>query len=96
MYETYADQGLTVISVIEEDAGGNIPDADDAAEWRDQFGLTFVVMADTDESWSEAYMRKKGEHGNYLLDGDGRITWRQYGHADRTEVESEITALLAE
>ncbi len=96
MYESYADQGLTVISVIEEDVAGNIPDAADATEWRDAFGLTYVVMADADESWSEAYMRKKDEHGNYLLDRDGRITWRQYGHADPTDVEAEISALLAE
>lgn len=96
MYDTYGDQGLTVISVIEQNAAGAAPDAGDAAEWRDAFGLTIVVMADTDEAWADAYMRQKGEHGNYLLDQDGRIAWRQYGHAEPTDVEAEITALLAE
>lgn len=39
-------------------------------------------------------MRQQGEHGNFLLDRDGRITWRQYGHAEPTDAEAAVTALL--
>jgi hypothetical protein len=54
------------------------------------------VGADSDGTWAEEFMRERDEHGNYLLDREGVIVWRQYGHADPSEVEAEVKALLAE
>ena len=48
MYETSADQGLVVISVVVQTESGDTPTTEDAAYWQDELGLTFMVLADVD------------------------------------------------
>jgi glycerophosphoryl diester phosphodiesterase len=63
-----------------------------AAEWADEFGLTWHVVADTTGSWMEKWGGADGtsQHSYTVLDEDGRVTWM------RNDGSSESGAVIAE
>lgn len=46
LYARYAEEGLMVITLLGEDAGGRTPDTADLQDWADSFGIDHPVLAD--------------------------------------------------
>ena len=46
MYNSYADRGLMIITLLGETDSGSLPAQENLAGWADQYGQTFPVVAD--------------------------------------------------
>ena len=55
-YESYADDGLMVITLLTENMGGSAPSTDDLLDWQDSHGLTHPVVADVDWEITGAFV----------------------------------------
>ena len=99
MQEWYVEQALEdqlIVSVLVQDSTGARTEVDDAARWRDRFGLTFPVLTDPDGDWSAVY----GIDGDYgqrsymVIDSGGVITWvqRDGERARRSDLKEQINA----
>ena len=95
LYQDYEDQGFVAISVVAQDGAGQIPDSEDAAEWADELGLTFPVLADADGTFFPIWDPELVLPVAYIIDQDGVISWAEAGGAGGLpEMESQIVALL--
>ncbi len=96
MYTTYAEQGFVVISVIVQDESGNAPTPDDAALWQDELGLTFVVLADADETFWPAWDPDGVLPTTAVADPGGRVLWYEAGGTtdEQAQIEAIVVAAL--
>lgn len=91
MYETYADQGFVVISVVVQDLSGDTPTPDDAALWQDELGLTFVVLADINGEFFPTWDPEGVLPVTAVVDPEGVVLWRKAGGSDAELGEIEAT-----
>jgi thiol-disulfide isomerase/thioredoxin len=93
-WETYQDQGLTVI-------GNHYPEFDYEADLNnleaaiERLGVTYPVAQDNDGVTWRAY-RQRYWPTLYLIDRSGDIRYRHIGEGRYVETEAAIQALLAE
>jgi len=77
--DQYRDTGLLYITVLVEDAQGNVPDQDDLDEWAAQYGLTDSLVI----GGSRAMLESGG--GSWALSG-----WPTFYYIDREMVLRDI------
>ncbi len=80
------------ISVTNEPLGNTVTRDDVAAWWADHGG-EWTVAADPELELTRA-LDASGVPYSFVLDEANRIRWRHRGHSDRTEMESQIRAVL--
>jgi hypothetical protein len=78
--------------VLVEDFNSQPPDAADAAEWVDAFGLPFDVVYDA-EQITAGYEPDEGLPASWLLDRDGRVVWIHRGKGALEELEAQLDDL---
>jgi peroxiredoxin len=54
-WQKYKDDGLVVIQLLTEDAGGSPADQDFANGWKDEYGITFPLCMDPDWALEEYF-----------------------------------------
>jgi len=84
-----------VLNVLTQDNTGLPAEPDDAARFRDRYGLTWPVLGDPDGTWMAEWGAHDGtsQHSYALVDGDGVITWR-VADGRATSVD-EVSAAVA-
>jgi len=93
-YETYQDDGFTVI-------GNHYPEFDyervlaNVVAAADELGITYPIAQDNDGVTWRAY-RQRYWPTMYLIDKQGNIRYRHIGEGRYAETEAAIEALLAE
>ena len=70
LYDEYKNDGLMVMTMINYDADGNLPDADDCADWANSYGTSHPILADT-EGFATAVMREGEGYPFYMLISGG-------------------------
>ena len=79
---------VTVLNVLVEDITGQPADIDDAQAWRDQYDLSFDVLADTDEEWAVSWGDPAGgnyvQHSYTVVNSDGTVAWHADGNSGST------------
>ncbi len=74
---------VTVLNVIVQGVTSEPGTVQDAMAWRDQFDLPFDVLADSDETWADAWgdpsTRTYTQHSYTVLDREGRVAWHDFG-----------------
>ncbi len=95
MYETYADQGFVVISVVVQDLSGDTPTTEDAALWQDELDLSFVVLADVDGEVFPVWDPEGVLPVTGVVDAEGVVRWRKAGGSDAELEEIEATVVGA-
>ncbi len=87
-YETYADQGLMVITLLGENAGGNTPSQTDLESWATSYGLEHPVLADANwqvsNRWPGAYIPTM-----HLL-GDGAVVIAGDTYVSESQLEQNL------
>lgn len=96
LYETYADEGFVVISVVVQDLSGDLPTPDDAALWQDELDLSFVVLADVDGTFFPVWDPEGVLPVTAIIDPEGVVRWRRAGgsEAELEEIEATVRAAL--
>ena len=84
MYVTEdAPADVVVLDVLVEDLDGRPASVEDAAAWRDAFGLSFDVLADSDRIWVRRWGDPDGgpydQHSYTVLNSDGTVAWHRAG-----------------
>lgn len=69
MYNTYKERGLEIVQCIYQDEGSEPADLDDLARWINEFGITYTVINDPDESTVDAY-KFRSIPFNVIIDRD--------------------------
>jgi len=91
--EEHGADGLSVVTVIFQDAGGDAPDAADLETWASTFGLTHAVLADEAETVWTAY-----DHGYQptvlVIDRTFTIRWIEIGNDAAGSVEAAVMEWL--
>lgn len=67
-----------MLTVLVDDAGGNLPDASDVAKLEDDLDLVILAWGDEHHDWLFEWGGKGGtsQHSYTVLDGDGIVVWR--------------------
>ena len=77
-WNAYKDEEFVVIQLLTEDTSGNEADLEFAAQWRDEYGVTFPLCIDPD--WSlEPYFLKNSLPFTLLVDRGLTIRARFHG-----------------
>lgn len=84
VYDTYAEDGFTILALATR---GDT--AEDVAEFRDRFDLTFPLIVDEGDVISDDY-GIISRPSTFILDQDGVIVFRNFGPV----VESQIVAVI--
>ena len=94
----YAADDVIVIDVLVQDAGGGAPTVEDAAMWKDVFGLSYPILADVDGAFFQTYGHDTDVFVFYVIDRDGAIVWTEAREGDDTLalILAEVDALLAD
>lgn len=86
---------MVILNVMVEDTGGQPAQVEHAAQWRDQFGLGFEVLADSDETWVNTWgddgSRNFNQHSYTVLNADLTVAWHELGQSSGT-LDALITA----
>lgn len=83
VYEAHRQAGLRVVGV-------NLAEApEDVLDWRDQLGLTFDLVLDTNGSIASRYLLR-GQPTTFVISPDGVITHIFYGATTASALESAI------
>lgn len=90
-YERYKDQGFIQITLLTEDVGSQPAELDAVIRWRDDFDLTFPVVADPGWAVSNGYEQDDGIPTYSLVGRDMTLRTLDGSHSD-----AEIEALLEE
>jgi thiol-disulfide isomerase/thioredoxin len=85
-WQSYKDQGMIYLTVIPQDAHGDIPDEADLQTWAEQFDVTAPILSDPETTWS----RDASPLGQYpvVLVTDKTLTVSR-----RVEVTGDISAV---
>lgn len=108
LYETYKDQGLTVLAIPSDDFKQELASAEDVKDFCDaQFDLTFPMTDITHVKGSQShpfYQWVKSETGfepkwnffKILLDGDGKVaqTYTSFTAPSSNKIKGDIEKLL--
>jgi peroxiredoxin len=83
MYDQFADDGLMVITLLTENAGGSTPSQEDLESWESSHGLNHPVVADVDWDVTGAFVGSEsiGIPTMHLL-SPGAIVELTDGHVD--------------
>ena len=84
-FASRSEDGLAILAVSAKDT------VDDVQAFRAEFGLTFTLAMDQDESISSGLYEIPGQPATFVLDRDGTIIARHYGLL----VESQLDEILA-
>ncbi len=77
-WNAYKDEDFVVIQLLTEDSSGNEADIEFAAQWRDEYGISFPLCIDPD--WSlEPYFLKNSLPFTMLVDRELIIRERFHG-----------------
>jgi peroxiredoxin len=79
--------GADVINVVVEGLRSDPATVQDAADWRSAYGLSFTVLADTEQRWVERWggeSARYNQHSYTVIGSDGRVSWRADGHEGTT------------
>ncbi len=83
------------MSVLGENANGNVPDVDDADLWASELGLTYPVLADTDGQFFPVWDPDGVLPMATIIDQDGIIVWMEAGGTSGLdEIEATVVELL--
>ena len=93
LHNTYVAQGLSVVTVIFDDANSDDPDAADLLAWENAFGGGHAILGDINESVWDVYDAGYQPSG-YVIDRDMTILYRDAGSAVRNAIENEVIAAL--
>jgi hypothetical protein len=88
---------VEIVDVVTQEESGNQPDAAAAQRWVDEFGLTWVTVADVDGDWLADWGNANDpdtftQHSYTIIGSDGRVAWRRDGNDGSTD-EDIIEAL---
>lgn len=78
LYNTLKDRGLVIVQCIFQDEDGNPADLSDLARWINEFGMTFTVFNDPDQSTVNLY-NFNAIPFNIVIDRDFIIRYREAG-----------------
>ncbi len=78
IFNTYKDQGLEVVQVINRDEDGNSADPGDLERWARQYNLAFTLLNDPDGSTVETYTRRSYPT-NLIIDRDFKVRYYYFG-----------------
>ncbi len=94
--ERQAD-GLVVIAVFDQDASGDTPEPDEAADFAGFFDLSFPILIDPEGEISERYDFGLQRPEAFVFDRKQLIRHRSSGNMPGTfsDIEAEATSLLA-
>lgn len=77
--------------MVVEDIEGRPAQVDDAAAWREAFGLSFDVLADTERQWVRRWGYREGgpydQHSYTVLNSDGTVAWHRSGFGREVLIE---------
>jgi len=77
-YNTFKERGLVILQCNFQDEDGNPADLGDLARWINEFGITFTVFNDPDQSTVDLY-NFNAVPFNIVIDRDFTIAYRQAG-----------------
>ena len=81
--------------MVVQDAGGQLPEPDDAALWAENLGLTFPVLADVDGEFYPVWDPRGVLPMAYIIDRDGVVVWAEAGGSGGLdEMRAQVEALL--
>ncbi len=84
------------ISVVVQDARGDLPKPEHARQWAEQLGLTYPVLADPEGTFYEVWNPLQVLPVAYVVDSEGVVAWAKAGGAGGLmEIEAQILRLLA-
>ncbi len=90
-HSRYADRGLIVVQAIAENGDSQTPDAEELADWADEYGMDFPVLADAGWALDEVFERDNGIPTVVLLDADLEVVFPDGSGAP---TDAEIEAIL--
>lgn len=90
-YETDAPDDVVVINVLTQDSSGQDAQVDDAARFRDRYGLTWHTLADPQGDWMAEWGALGGssQHSYAIVDEQGVILWRKADGGGTSVLEIE-------
>jgi thiol-disulfide isomerase/thioredoxin len=93
LYINYSDN-IVVIAVIGGPQGGyTTPTLTDVRNWALEVGAEYPVLFDEDRDYFEKFVDIYVPW-EYLVDGDGKISWKNEGAADYDELEKQILKVI--
>jgi len=98
VYEEFKDEGFVILQAMFEDYDGGSPDDAFLDEWRDEYGVTFIMIGDTGNDFWDAYVPASNTGyipHNLLVDKDGVIAWSDYGGMSEGSLRTRVNALVA-
>ena len=76
----YDPTELAMASVYFEDPAGQSVETSEVADYAEEYGIPFPVLADTDGAVEEAWGFSNGRPNLFVVDPLGIVTWRDSGH----------------
>ena len=93
LHNTYAAQGVTVMTVLFDDAVHNDPDDADLLAWEQAYGVSHLLLRDVNEAVWDTYDAGYQPSG-YVIDRDLTILYRDAGSAVRNAITAEVVNAL--
>lgn len=82
--------------MVVEGQSGDPASVEDAAAWRDAYGLTFEVLADSEQAWVQSWGDPAGggysQHSYTVVNSDGTVSWRKTGSATVQDIAAAVGA----
>ena len=93
LHQTYAAQGLTVVTVLFQNPGGSDPSSTDLQDWMNAFTSTHLVVGDVGEANFGPY-DAGGQPTGVVIDRDFNIVWKGAGGVVQTDLEGQVLSVL--
>jgi peroxiredoxin len=95
LYQTYKNSGFVILSVLYQDYQRNPITQDKCKAWAEQYGITFPVLADVDETVFNAFKESDNPPLNIIIDRKMVIRYKTVGYY-KEELEAKVAELVAE
>lgn len=82
--------------MLQQNLDGDGPTVEEAAQWRDEFGLSYPVLADTDGITVDDYNPEKRFPFSWVIDREQRIVSSHNRSVGVEETREQLEELLAQ
>ena len=90
-YQDYAEQGFVYLTLLPENVGGDIPDAEDLTGWTESYGITAPVLSDA-EGYSYEVVPDTAYPVVMILDRELRVAVERIQPAENETIRAAIEA----
>jgi len=98
LYQLHKNSGFIILTVLFQDYMRGAIDTSECKAWADNYGITFPVLADINETVWRAFAESTAVPLNMIIDRNLVIRYKEIGYSDEIKevIEAKIAELVAE